>query len=164
MLTDYTSYDEIRAVLSVTDEELEDDTLQLPLFEYKLHDDMGELDEGIDAAYLALEAMAPEDLSNDQKKLYRRTRVWATYNIAVQLLDSLALLAVQSEQDARAQYERFAGPFERVEQQVRATYERATQALLEAYNGLAPTPAQARLTARNFVGLAGLPLDPVTNQ
>lgn len=162
MLTYYTSYDQVRAVLSVTDEELEDHTLALPVFEYNLHQQFADVGDGVHDKYLALLANSAT-WTADERRFVNIAQVFSTYGVAVQLLDSLPLLAVQSEQDARAQYQRFEKPFERVEAAVRSAFQVSKANLLKVYNLIATTPLNAVPTTRRFSGSAGIALDPVTN-
>lgn len=163
MLTYYTSYDQVRAILSVTDEELEDHTLALPVFEYNLHQQFVDAGEGLHEKYLALMAANSTSWTANERRYVNIAQVFATYGVAVQLLDSLPLLAVQSEQDARAQYQRFEKPFERVDAAVRSAFQVAKANLVRVYNLIAATPLNSQPTLRRFSGSAGLPLDPVTN-
>ena len=162
MLTDYTSYDQIRATLSVTDTELEDANLALPFIFSKLLDSLEELSEDMQTTYEGLYAQAPEDLTANEEKFIRRMGVYSTYHVAVQLLDSLPLLAVQTEQDARASYERFEKPFERVDAAVRATFAVAKKKLVEAFNLIADTPISGGTVARVFTNAVTPTYDPVT--
>lgn len=130
-LPKYTSYDQVRAILSVSDEELEDATLALPNFEYQLYEQMLEVDPGIQDLYLTL--LDTPNRNKQQERFVRVAQVFSGYAVAVQLLDSLPLLAVMSEQDARAKYERFEKPFERVEAAVRTAFAVAKSRLIDAY-------------------------------
>ena len=46
-ITDYAAYDEIRAVLGVSDEELEDATLALPMYEKLLNMELLDISEDL---------------------------------------------------------------------------------------------------------------------
>ena len=162
MLTDYTSYAQIRATLSVTDDELQDSNLELPFIYSKLLDNLEELSVDMQAVYEGLYAQPPEDLSANEEKFIRRMGVYATYQVAVQLLDSLPLLAVQTEQDARASYERFEKPFERVDASVRATFAVAKKKLIEAFNTIATTPIAVNTASRVYTSAVVPSYDPVT--
>lgn len=165
MLTDYTTPDEIRAVLSVTDEELEDDHLNLPLFTLELSEKFRELSVNIEALYLTYHAAGTATLSPNQLRFYNLSRLFATYSVAVHLLDSYDLLAVQTVKDARAEFARFEKPFERVGAAIRASWEKARLRLTQAYNEIAAVPATFEpAAARVFVATAGIAADPVTNQ
>lgn len=159
-LPKYTSYDDIRGVLSVTDEELEDGTLALPNFESQLFEQMREVAPGLQQLYL--DTLQVANQSAEEARLVRLTRVFSTYAVCVQLLDALPLLAIKSDQDARAQYERFEKPFERVEPAVRAAFEVAKRRLLDAYNDVATTPVNRVSPVITMFTSTGLATDPVT--
>ena len=166
MLTDYTSYDQVRAVLSITDDELEDQTLALPVFEYNLVQQFYDTTSSdvVHDKYIALMTAGSASWTTDEKRFVDVAQVFSTYGVAVQLLDSLPLLAVQTEQDARAQYQRFEKPFERVDALVRSAFQTARTKLLTLYNLIAGVPVTVPSFSRTYSGSAGLPLDPVTNQ
>lgn len=163
MLIDYTTYDQIRAVLSVTDEELEDVTLALPVFETNLTEQFAAAGAGLQTKYLELLASGVDNLTTNERRYCDIAQVFSTYGIAVQLLDSLPLLAVKSEQDARAQYERFEKPFERVDANVRSAFAVAKANLITVYNLITSTPLTVPTFTRSFTGSAGIAKDPVTN-
>lgn len=162
MLTYYTSYDQVRAVLSVTDDELEDGTLALPIFESNLKQQFADAGEGLHDLYLSL-LSNPSTWTATERRFVDIAQVFSTYGVAVQLLDSLPLLAVKSEQDARAQYERFEKPFERVDAAVRSAYQVSRSNLVKVFNLISNAPVTVSTYTRRFGGSAGIALDPVTN-
>ena len=164
MLTDYTTYDEIRAILSVTDEELEDDHLALPLFEIELSEKLLEVSPGIQTLYKTYSDAGSATLTAQQLRFFNLTRMFAAYSVAVHLLDSYELLAVQTVKDARAEFARFEKPFERISPAVRATWSTARARLVDAYNVVATTPVSVSTAVRLFTSSAGIAADPVTNQ
>lgn len=163
MLTDYTTFDEIRAILSVTDEELEDAHLALPLFELEFSEKVLELSPDILPLYRTYHDAGNATLTEQQLRFYNLLRMFAAYSVAVHLLDSYDLLAVQTVKDARAEFSRFEKPFERVGGAVRATWAKARERLLASYNVVAATPIATNTGGRNFTGSAGIASDPVTN-
>jgi hypothetical protein len=159
MLTDYTSFDEIRAAIGVNDEELEDATLTLPMYEQNLVIDLDEIHDDIDTAYNAL--LAP--LSADQERFQRCVQLFATYSVARHLLGSLPIFLPKRVQDGRAEQERVNDPYEGVREGVNGMYARMREKLLAAFNVLFPaTPGTPAVTQVFAVGV-GLSLDPVTN-
>lgn len=161
-LTDYTTYDQIRAVLSVTDMELEDETLALPIFYTELLEKLREIGTGVETLYTTYHEAGTTSLTADQKRFYNLTQVFAAYAVCMQLINSLELLAVKKEQDARAQYERFEKPFERVEASVRAAFAVASARLAGAFNAVAATPVTVPSATRSMVATASPAYDPVT--
>ncbi len=63
-LTDYTSYDEIRAVLGVSDEELEDGTLALPLYLTMLLMEFDDIEPTLDVQYTDIKALPSRPLKS----------------------------------------------------------------------------------------------------
>lgn len=164
MLTDYTTFDEIRAILSVTDEELEDDHLALPLFMVEMDEKFRELSPDILPLYQTYHAAGASTLTADQLRFYNLTRMAAAYAVAIHLLDSYDMLAVQTVKDARAEFARFEKPFDRIGPAVRATWAKAKARLLAAYNLVAATPVGVSTPVRSFTTFAGIASDPVTGQ
>ena len=159
MLTDYTSYDEIRAALGVSDEELEDATLALAMYEQDLLLDLEEIHDTIPTAYNALSGA----LSADQLRFQRCVQVFSTYAVARHLLTGLPLFAPKRVQDGRAEQERVNDPYADTRVGVQGMYTRLRTKLAAAFNTLFPAEtATPPVTPIYAVGV-GLALDPVTN-
>lgn len=159
-LPKYTSYDQVRALLSITDEELEDITLAQPNFEIELFEQLREVAEPLQQLYL--DTLLVSSPSAAQSRFIRLVKSFSGYAVAVQLLNALPLLAVASDADARAKYERFEKPFERVEAAIRAAFQVATNRLIDAYNSVAPTPINVPTSMYPITSAVGLATDPVT--
>lgn len=162
-LTDYTTYDQIRAVFSVTDAELEDTTLAQPLYETQLMEQFRLVGEDVEQKFLDLQGVMVSNMTYKEKRFYRLVGVFSTYAVCMELLQSLELLAVKSEQDARAQYERFGPHFDRIAESVKAGFLTAQARLTEAYNDIATVQITAATRTFRVTGAVGLAVDPVTN-
>lgn len=68
MLTEYTTYEEIRAVLGVADEELEDAVLAQPLFERQLILDLDDINTGLVDQFKTISAIDYATRSTAQKR------------------------------------------------------------------------------------------------
>jgi hypothetical protein len=159
MLIDFTSYEEIRAALGVSDEELEDATLALPMYEQDLIIDLDEIHENIDTEYHDLAGT----LSNDQLRFQRCVQVFSTYSVARHLLNSLPMFAPKRMQDGRAEQERSDDPYEATRIGVNGMYGRLRAKLAEAFETLFPGEEAVASIYPTFATSTGLPLDPVTN-
>ncbi len=160
-LLDYTSYDEIRAILALTDEELADGVLALPIFVTELVEDLYAVDPGINDLYLQYSTT----FSNppEIRRFVRLVRAYSAYVVSMQLTESLPLLAVQSENDARAAYKKFDNPFDDITMMVGANYLKTQQYMVDAYNAVTSTPVAQPVTTWTMVGSIGIAVDPVTN-
>ena len=158
-LTDFATYDEIRAVLGVSDEELEDGTLALPMYLKLLQLDFGDIAGTLEAQYLAAKASITPSAA--EQKLVDVVSVFSAYAISKHLLTSLPLFAPKRITDGRAETDRITDPFEGVREGVNSMYP-----VLKSRVGAALTALGTSVTAspaRIFFSVAGLAINPVTN-
>lgn len=157
-LLDYTSYDEIRAVLGVSDEELEDITLALPIYTQKLGFELEDISPTLESVYeTAKSASVP---TTAQTKLLNSVQVFSAYAIAKHLLGSASLFAPRRVGDGRAETERVTDPFETLRDDVEAGYMSLKQRVNASLVGLGEQVGAA--TSRVYSAAAGLPVDNVT--
>lgn len=159
-LSDYTSNDEIRAVLGVSDDELADTTLDLPLYLLQLEMQIEGVAVGLIAEYFdSKAAVTPTPL---QQRLVTVVQVFSAYATAKTLLSSLPLFAPRRITDGRAEVERFNDPFAMVREGVES-YLDSLEDMLEALAielGLILPPVK---TVRSYAGISPLATNPVTN-
>ena len=158
-LTDFATYDEIRAVLGVSDEELEDGTLALPMYLKLLQLDFGDIAGTLEAQYLAAKASITPSAA--EQKLVDVVSVFSAYAISKHLLTSLPLFAPKRITDGRAETDRITDPFEGVREGVNSMYP-----VLKSRVGAALAALGTSVTvnsARIFFSVAGLAINPVTN-
>ena len=158
-LTDFASYDEIRAVLGVSDEELENGTLALPMYLKLLQMEFGDMEPTLEAQYLAAKGSASP--TAEEQKLVDVVSVFSAYAISKNLLTSMPLFAPKRITDGRAETDRVTDPFEGVREGVNSTYQTLKARVLIAL-GNAGTPTTAA-TQRTYFAVAGLAINPVTN-
>lgn len=162
-LAKYTSYDEIRAILSLTEAELEDSTLALQLYETQLQELFYEIDEELLTQYDAIERIGVSSRTRKQQRFFNLAQAFSSYGVCNMLLESLPLLTVKKEQDARAQYEHFDAPFEDIASAVKAGFSTSRSRLIAAFNDLGATQLTTGSKTWSITGTAGIALDPVTN-
>lgn len=107
MIHTYTTYDEVRATLGVSDEELEDTTLELPVWSTNLDFALEEVSSELVATYTAISDKPTNDRTAAESKLYAATRLYATYIVADDLLKSLPMFSFKRVTDGKAEAERF---------------------------------------------------------
>lgn len=165
-LTDYTTYDTIRAVLGVNAKELKDPTLALALWESQFTLEMGDVDQGggkAMAQYTSIKAIAAGSRTTEQQSYFDIFNMLAAYSVARQLLSPQAMFAVQKVTDGRASIERFsASNFDKVRQGVEGTYSTLLKRLTAILIKLDPTATVPAATPRRYIGNVGLGTDPVT--
>lgn len=159
-LTQFTSYDEIRAVLGVAPEELEDFTLALPIHLRQLQFELSDFSDTLESTYLSIAASSSR--TSAQQKLYDVIQVFAPYSVAKSLLTSVPLFAPRRITDGRADVERVVDPFMDVREGVDAAYAALRERLRAAMSAVSLTPTSAT-NLFSYAGTAGLSVNPVTN-
>ena len=160
-LYQFTSPDEIRAVLGVSQDDLEDETINLPNYVRQLQFDLADLDSTLEAQYLAVADIDEGSRTTAQQKLYDVTQVFSAYSISRKLLTGASLFAPRRITDGRAEAERVVDPFAQLREGVEANYGILRSRLLSALAGIGSTVAA--VTSRSYFGTAGLAVNPVTN-
>jgi len=162
MLTQYTTFDEVRAVLGVSDEELEDEVLVQPFYERQLIIDIEDVDAGIPDAFDTVSAIPYASRTKVQKRFYDLVQLFSAYAIGRTLLMSMPYFAELRVQDGRSEKQRVKDPFEFTRDGVQAGFVAARQSLLAAYAAATGGSVTTRVT-RTLLTSTGLATDPVTN-
>jgi hypothetical protein len=162
MLSEFTSPDEVRAVLGVSDDEIEDETLLLPLYELMLTEDLETVGSGLTSTFRTVSDLSIDDRTNLQKRLYNLTRLFSAYAVAKHLLTSLPYFGEQRMADGRAEKERIADPYEKTMAGVLSGLNDLRLRLSAVFAAETGTPALST-TARIYATSTGLAIDPVTN-
>lgn len=158
-LADFTTYDEVRAMLGVSDEDISNTTLALPVYLLSLQLDLETEYEDLVSTYLAYKAF-PTPTANEQK-LVNLVQVFSAYATSKSLLASSTLFAPKQITDGRASLTRFDATSD-----LRDDIDKALVAIRRRLKLLLITlgllPAEVS-TNRNYFGVAGLAVDPITN-
>lgn len=158
MITKYTSYDEVRSVLGVEDDELDDSTLGLGVY----YNHLLEMFEDINPTLVTLydEVDGTPVKTPLQERFLRLVQTFATYAVAKQLTPSLPMFAPRSIGDGKATMSRFLDPYKDtirgIEEQFTLTQNRLQQVVDEL------TSENRRAEGRRFLIGVGLAQDPVT--
>lgn len=160
-LQDFTSADEVRAVLGVSPEELEDQTLELGIYLNQLQFDLADVGVTLEATYLAIKDLEVSNRTAVQQKLFNVTSVYSSYFVSRLLLTSLPVFAPKQITDGKASQVRIDDPFSRVKEGVEAQYLVLRARLLAALAATGVSVASG--ISRIYVGSAGLSSNPVTN-
>jgi len=134
-LTTYTTYDEIRAILGVTNEELEDSTLELDMYSLALMMELLEIDEGIETLFEVKDALqTPETLDNN---FLRSIRLFSAYSVARQLCASLPMFGPKQITDSKSSITRFStDPYKETVREIKEAEEKYRKRLIEAIKAL----------------------------
>lgn len=157
-LTAFTSFDDIRAALGVSTDEIDDTTLSLPLYEYSL---IGEL-EDVSLSLASDFAALPPVLTDVQTRFKQSLVLFATYAVAKQLTVSLPLFSPKEIGDGKAHVTRYAqDPYKATIEAVLGEYERTKVRLSSAYLALTSATAAPR-EFRSYFSSVPAATDPVT--
>ena len=159
LIIDCTTYDDIRAALGVSDEDLEDVTLELALYANSLQADLEDIDINLPATYTTTKAIvAPSAI---EARFLQAANVFATFSVAKQLSSSLPLFAAKQVTDSKAGVSRFDNsPYKEVIASIDREYARARNRLAQALAGIGTGTAAA--TARPYLSVASPASDPIT--
>lgn len=159
-LLDYTSYDEVRAVLGVSSDELEDATLALGVYSSNLNFELEGVSLQLPASYSAVVAIASGSRTAVQQRLYDATRLFATYAVAKQLGTSLPLFGPKDITDGKSAISRFAdSPYKETLKNIEGYYNRTRLNLEDAFAKLNLTEAQ--VVTRKLLTASSPTSDPV---
>ncbi len=157
-LLDYTTYDDIRAVLGVSTDDIEDTTLGLETYSTALLLDLEDVDLGLPAAYTGLPGTGR---TAAQERFYATARIFATFAVARQLTSGLPLFGPKDVSDGKATTSRFSdSPYKETIKHVKAEFDRCRTRLERAYVGL--SSGSYTNTLPTFMAVVSPTSDPVT--
>lgn len=159
LVTDYTSYAEIRASLGVSVDEIDDATLGLALYADTLQVELEDVALTLPAVYDVTKALPTP--SDDEKRFLQAARLFATYAVARQLTTSLPLFGPEEITDGKAAVKRFADPFKKVTEAVGQEYARFRNRLGQAFAVVNSTTVNAE-TQKSYFSVVSPSTDPVT--
>ena len=164
-LTDFTSYDEIRAVLGVSSKELEDVTLALPLYSRTLGFELSDMADDLPGVYATVSALPAADRTVAQQRFYDVTQLYSAYSVSRQLLTSLPLFSPQRLTDGRAGFDRHDDPFEDVRAGILEGVHQHRDRMLALYAAITSTAVgTTTIVAPSLTRATGLAIDPVTGR
>jgi len=161
-VVDYTSYDDIRAALGVSSDEVEDATISLPLYDLNLTSEFEDVSLTLVEDYAALALTPPAGWTAAQERFIRYTSLFATYAVAKHLTDSLPLFSPKEISDGKASMVRYAvDPYKATIASVSNRYQQYRGRLSEAYGDLTAETATPTVLFPYFRAVAPA-RDPVT--
>lgn len=161
VLTDFTTFGDVRAALGVSEDELEDSTLSLDVYVFGLLSEFDDMNPSPLASYQDLAEADPETMEEVEFKLYRAVRRFSTYAVAKELLSALPMFGPKEISDGKASTVRFTqDPYKETIKRVEGAYEKTKQQLEAAYALF--SSASTATVARPFMGVVTRGVDPVT--
>lgn len=166
----YTTFEDIRGVLGVSDEDVNDVTLNLNIYDFNLQQELedvsltspGATADELSTEFSTVASISEGSRTDDQKRFFRLTQMFATYAVAKQLASSLPLFAPQSVTDSKAGMNRFANnPYADTIKEVEKQYGRSKDRLSAAWGVIQSSTAVA--VTSTIIRAVGRGTDRVTN-
>jgi hypothetical protein len=157
MITPYTSHDEVRAALGVTSDDLDDTTLDLPIYGNHLLMELEDVSLTLVSAYEA--AYAAEPQSDLQVRLVAAVNMFATYSVAKHLSNSIPLFVAKQETDSKAGGTRFDTGYRETIASVAREYSRLRTYLETTLAAVGSSTSTS--VRRNFFSVASPTSDPI---
>lgn len=158
MITDYTTYDDIRAALGVESEEISDTTLGLPLYSNYLDGELEDIDFTLPTVYQdTKDLITPSDV---ESRFLKTCELFATFAVAKQLCAALPLFAPRKQTDGKAAVERFDNPYRDTIKMVNEQYGLLRNRLIAALAAIGTSVVSG--TTQSFVTVSSPSYDPVT--
>lgn len=157
-IADYTSSDDIRAVLGVSLDELSDATLLLDIYWNLLLTDLESIDDDLPVTFTTISQLPLPTTA--QQRFLRAAQMFATFSVAKQLTASLPLFAPRQKTDSKAGVERFADPYKETIKKVGEQYETARSQLVESLAAIGTTVTTA--AAKVSLLVVSPSSDPIT--
>ena len=165
LLSQLTTPADIRAVFGVSEIELPDAVLNLPMYDVLWDMSLSEIHVELPALIdllLEKEASAPDTMTRYEKQLLGTVRVFSAYAISKDLLANAKLFTPKRITDGRAEVERFADSFLDMRDGLLSMYLnllKRIRFLLRMLGYDAPEPV-----APLMLGVAGLAVNPITGE
>ena len=160
-LIDYTTPSDIRAVLGVNDEELEDSTLGLEVYSISLEGELEDVAVSLPSEYATVAAIDEAARTDAQRRFYLATRLFATYVVAQQLGSGLPMFGPKDITDGKAGVSRFAdSPYKQTIEEVKRQYKKSRRRLEDAFSAVTSTSANTTVF-RTFMVVSSPSTDPV---
>lgn len=157
VLTAFTTYDSVRAVIGVSDEELEDATLAEVIYYVQLSEKLLSLSSTMETDFLTL----PGSPSAAQIRFGNLVKTYSAYFIASLLLGALPMFAPKAVKDSQEGFTRIDDPYKNIGIDVNFALGQL-QTLLEAAYAVVLGVGAKTVTPRVMQVSTGLAVDPVT--
>lgn len=160
----YTSPDDIRAVLGVSDEELEDATISLPVYALTLEAELRDIGSSLPADLEVVRGKDSGLRTDDEAWLLKTAQLFVTFSIARQLTTGLPLFSPKEITDSKASVVRFASnPFSETIAMVRDQFAVNQARLSSAYQAV-KTATTSTPAMPAYLLVSSPAVDPVTGE
>lgn len=160
-ITQYTTCDEVRALLGVSSDEIEDGTILLEVYATGLEADLRGISPQLMAEYASSTAATPP--SDNQTWLVKSVRAFAALSLAKQLCPSLPMFAPKDISDGKANISRWASsPYEVTIDAVTARFSVLRDQVSTALDVVLASASSGPVSARPYFFGVKLSTNPVT--
>lgn len=157
MITTYTTYNDIRAALGVSLDDIKDSVLSLDIYSDSLTQEFEEISLDLETTYTTKSALPTPTAA--ETRFITACNLFATYCVAKQLTAAMPLFAAKQLSDGKAQVSRFDNPYKDVVAQVLAQYEKARSRLLAAFEAITTTTTVSQ--SKSYFAVISPSTDPV---
>ncbi len=158
-LLDYTTNDDIRAVLGVSDNELSDETLSLEVYSSNLSMELEDIGTTLATQYEVVRAKLEASRTSNETRFFTATRMFAVYATANQLGSSLPMFSPKDISDSKTAVGRFSdSPYKETLKRVSEGYESNRARLMRSYVAMG---SSVTMTSRVFMSVSQPSTDPV---
>lgn len=162
-LRPFCSSDEVRSALGVSDDELEDAVLLLPIYALGLRESLLKISATLPDLFLSVHGMDESTRTSTQNTLFSSVRLYSTYAVARQVGIALGMLGPKTLSDEKASFSRFAGePYKDVLQRIDSELARYGALIKQALDELGTPQSGPSLPV--FMAVSKPNYDPVTGQ
>jgi len=162
-VTDYTTYEDVRALLGVSSTELPDDVLSLQVYDIGLTGELYDISPTCASSYVTVSNKQPSARTTAEQWFYDSVRIFAAYAVAKQLTSSLPMFGPKDISDGKATVSRFAdSPYRAVVTAIAKAYDQMRARLDKALASMNSTSVTA--TPRTFFSVVSPSIDPVTGE
>lgn len=164
LITEYTTFEEVRAALGVSDDELEDDQINLPMYGDMLQIDLEDVHVNVPSVYVAAkQAVEAGSASDDQRRFAQAAHLFATYAIARQLAGTLPLFSPEQITDGKAMIRRSQSdsPYKMAVDTVNREFARFRGRLDQMF-AVVNSSSGTTTAAKSFLSVVSPGADPVT--
>lgn len=162
MLTDYTDYNTVRAVLGVGALELKDVQLMLPIYNTVIESGLDALSLGVLPNYDTIGAIPSGDRTALQARFYDSVQIYSAYLVAINLTNTLPIFAPKKITDGDASQERFDNPYKDILLAIQETLRSLGSRILAALAVIDTNYPVIVLATRVYASVSALGADPVT--
>lgn len=162
-LADFTTFDEVRAALGVSNDELEDSTLALEVYSANLEEDLFDVHPELVQSVTTIKVVPEPQRTALQSRFLRLVGLFSTYSVAKQAGVALPMFGPRSLGDGKATMSRFSSdPYKETLKRLEEQFNLTRKRLVAAFEAL--NAAQTVTAPRTFLSLSRPAYDPVTGE